>query len=193
VADLQVEEPSRPTKVVHQVHTRIHREDEGYQIAQDKVPVSFEAGVTTGRHLHKGGKAVLGSDTIPVQRSLLPGNIWHSNAQRIFSISIANLFMGHMENKLWRRRLFSRVWVRYVGDVFAKVHKDEVLDLLILLNSQHESIKITYEMEEDGKLPFLDVEVIAKNDNTGLLFKSIASLPTQSGSSSTHLTTPSNT
>jgi hypothetical protein len=54
---------------------------------------------------------------------------------------IANLFMGHMENKL--NRLFHRVWVRYVDDVFAVVHKDVVLDLLAILNSQHESIKFT--------------------------------------------------
>jgi hypothetical protein len=58
--------------------------------------------------------------------ALLPTSIWHINGQRI----------GHMENKLKRRRLFPRVWVGYVNDVFAMVHKDEVLDLLTLLNSQ---------------------------------------------------------
>jgi hypothetical protein len=61
-----------------------------------------------------------------------------------------------MENKLTRRRLFPRVWVRHVNDV---VHKDGVLDLLTILNSQNESIKSTYKMEKDGNLPFLDVEV----------------------------------
>jgi hypothetical protein len=61
---------------------------------------------------------------------------------------IANLFKGHMENELKHRRLFPRVWVRNVDDVFAVVHKNGVLDLLTLLNSQHESIKYTYEMEK---------------------------------------------
>jgi PHD/YefM family antitoxin component YafN of YafNO toxin-antitoxin module len=83
---------------------------------------------------------------------------------------IANLFMGHMENKLKRRKLFPRVWVRYVDDIFAVVHKDRVLDLLDLLNSQHDSINFTYEVEKDGKLPFLDVEV-RRDEAAGLLFK----------------------
>jgi len=83
---------------------------------------------------------------------------------------IANLFMGHMENKLKRRKLFPRVWVRYVDDVFAVVHKDKVLDLLELLNSQNDSINFTYEIEKDGKLPFLDVEV-RRDGAAGLLFK----------------------
>jgi hypothetical protein len=68
---------------------------------------------------------------------------------------IANLFMGHMKNKLKYRLLFPRVWVRSVDDVFAVVHKDGVLDLWTLLNSQHESIKFTSEMEKDGKLPLI--------------------------------------
>jgi hypothetical protein len=54
--------------------------------------------------------------------------------------------------------------VRYVDAVFVVVHKDGVLDLLTLLNSQHESIKFNYEMEKDDKMPILDVE-IRRNDN----------------------------
>jgi hypothetical protein len=41
------------------------------------------------------------------------------------------------------------------------VHKD----LLALLNSLHETINFTYDMEKDAKLTFLDVEV-RRNDNT---------------------------
>jgi hypothetical protein len=50
------------------------------------------------------------------------------------------------------------------------VHKHGVLDLLALLSSQVNSIKFTNEMEKDGKLSFLNVEV-RRNINTGLLFK----------------------
>jgi hypothetical protein len=46
-----------------------------------------------------------------------------------------------------------------------------VLDLLrLILNGQHELIKFTYDMEKDGKLPFLDFEV-GRNDNIVLLYK----------------------
>jgi hypothetical protein len=38
---------------------------------------------------------------------------------------IANLFMRYMENKLKRRRLFPRVWVRYVDDVLLWFTKTE--------------------------------------------------------------------
>jgi hypothetical protein len=73
-------------------------------------------------------------------------------------LSIANWFMGQIENKLKSRQLFFKVWARYMDDVFAVVHKDRVLNLLVLLNSQHESIK-------DGKLSFLDVEVKRNGDS----------------------------
>jgi hypothetical protein len=78
---------------------------------------------------------------------------------------VANLFMGVFEQKLKRRKLFPKLWVRYVDDVFAIVHKDKIEDLMSLLNAQCPSIKFTCEIEKEGVLPFLDVEVRRTEDN----------------------------
>jgi hypothetical protein len=69
---------------------------------------------------------------------------------------VANLSMWVFEQKLW---------VRYVDDVFAIVHKDKIEDLMSLLNAQCPSIKFTCEIEKEGVLPFLDVEVRRTEDN----------------------------
>jgi hypothetical protein len=52
-----------------------------------------------------------------------------------------------------------------VDDVFADVLKDKIVDLLALLNCQHESIKFTHEIEVNGTLPVLDVEVKRLTNN----------------------------
>jgi hypothetical protein len=62
---------------------------------------------------------------------------------------IANFFMGYLENKLKWKKLFPKLWMRYTDDVYVVVHKDQVEDLL----------EYTHEVEQDGTLPFLDVEV----------------------------------
>lgn len=40
--------------------------------------------------------------------------------------------------------------IRYVLDVFVIVSKNEILNILAVLNSKYESIKFTYETEIDG-------------------------------------------
>jgi hypothetical protein len=89
VTDQQAERPSRRTRTVrpNYEHTRIHREGEEHSTHQGQSAglvrrrgaLSQCPGKTTGRHLHKSGKAVHGTDTILVLRSFLPANIWHSN------------------------------------------------------------------------------------------------------------------
>ena len=72
---------------------------------------------------------------------------------------IAELFMADFEMKLKKENLLPRVWIRYVDDVCAVVLKEQVPEILKMLNSRHESIKFTCEIEQDGKLPFLDLEL----------------------------------
>lgn len=55
---------------------------------------------------------------------------------------VAELFMASFEVKLRNGGLLPRVWHRYVDDVCAVVHKDDVQKTLDILNSQHESIII---------------------------------------------------
>ena len=50
------------------------------------------------------------------------------------------------------------VWLRYVDDTFTIIKKEEI--------ENHESIKFTHEIENEGKLPFLDVNVTRKLDGS---------------------------
>jgi hypothetical protein len=75
----------------------------------------------------------------------------------------ANVFMSNFENKLMKelRELGLSVWLRYVDDVFATVEKEEDAEkILEFLNRQHPNIRFTIEKEANGRLPFLDTEVI---------------------------------
>ncbi|XP_055306468.1 uncharacterized protein LOC129570775 [Sitodiplosis mosellana] len=72
---------------------------------------------------------------------------------------IADLFMSAFEVNLKRQNLLPRVWHRYVDDVWAVINKNEIENVLDILNKQVETINFTYETEKDGKLPFLDLEV----------------------------------
>ena len=58
------------------------------------------------------------------------------------------------------------LWLRYVDDTFTAVHKDEIDDFHKHLNEQHAGIQFTREIEEDGKLPFLDC--LVSHDNNEL-------------------------
>ena len=48
-------------------------------------------------------------------------------------------------------------WMRYVDDTFAFIKPGEELYIQEQLNAYHQKIQFTFEMEKDGKLPFLDV------------------------------------
>ena len=57
-----------------------------------------------------------------------------------------------------------RAWLRYVDDTFTAVHKDEIDDFHDHLNEQNADIQFTKEIEENGKLPFLDCLVSRDNN-----------------------------
>ena len=54
--------------------------------------------------------------------------------------------------------------LRYVDDTFTAVHKDEIDDFYNHLNEQNADIQFTKEIEENGKLPFLDCLVSRDNN-----------------------------
>jgi hypothetical protein len=75
---------------------------------------------------------------------------------------IANIFMEDFEQKaLESAPLKPKCWFRYVDDTFVIwQHRRETLDAFLNhLNTRHDDIKFTMEVERDGILPFLDVKV----------------------------------
>ncbi|XP_055522576.1 uncharacterized protein LOC129716761 [Wyeomyia smithii] len=79
---------------------------------------------------------------------------------------LAELFMSDFEGKLKEEKIFPRVWKRYVDDVFAIVEERHLEQTLELLNTRHPTIKFTVEQEVDKKLPFLDLIISRKSDNS---------------------------
>ena len=56
------------------------------------------------------------------------------------------------------------LWLRYVDDTFTAVHKDGIDDFHEHRNSQNADIQFTKEIEENGKIPFLDCLVTRDNN-----------------------------
>lgn len=85
------------------------------------------------------------------------------------SPEIANIFISYLELELKKDIVFPRCWQRYVDDVFAIIKKHQLRRLMKLLNcTKNKPIEFTYEIEDNNKLPFLDLEV-TRNPSTNRL------------------------
>ena len=91
---------------------------------------------------------------------------------------LAEIFMDHLENKLFQSKvpLLSNVfyWYRYVDDVlccWTGSHR-QAHNFLTFLNSLHPRINFTMEMESDGILNFLDLSIsTSKNKHEFAIFR----------------------
>jgi hypothetical protein len=80
----------------------------------------------------------------------------------IANIFMHNFEMKHMDNLI---KLGVKFWSRFVDDVFVIIKKgSEVEKILDFLNSQHNKLKFTMEMEINKQINFLDIKVKRKND-----------------------------
>ena len=81
-----------------------------------------------------------------------------------FSV-VAEIVMQHVEERtLATCRQMIPLWLRYVDDTFTAVHKDEIDVFHDHLNKQNADIQFTKEIEESGKVPFLDCLVSCDNN-----------------------------
>ena len=79
---------------------------------------------------------------------------------------VAEIVMQNIEEQAlvtYKRTL--PLWLRYVDDTFTAVYKDEIDDFHEHLNRQNAGIQFTKEIEENGKIPFLDCLVTRDNNN----------------------------
>ena len=73
------------------------------------------------------------------------------------SVVVAEIVMQHVEERaLATCQQTIPLWLRYVDDTFIAVHRDEIDNFHNHLNEQNDNIQFTKEIEENGKLPFLD-------------------------------------
>ena len=78
----------------------------------------------------------------------------------------ADIIMVELENSMATRLsnpLYS--WRRYVDGTFTFVKEGSITFVLEQLNSYHPNLQFTYELENVGKLSFLDIVVIRQNSN----------------------------
>jgi len=85
---------------------------------------------------------------------------------------VANMFMEHLERKLLDTApedLKPKLWKKYVDDILEIVKKSSVEKLTEFLNELDDShnIQFTYEVEQGGQLPFLDL-LLNRTENGGL-------------------------
>ena len=78
------------------------------------------------------------------------------------SALVANMFMEHLERKLLDtapENLKHKLWKRYMDDMLEIVKKGSVEKLTKFINELDDSsnMKFTYEVEQGGQLPFLDL------------------------------------
>ena len=73
------------------------------------------------------------------------------------SVVVAEIVMQHAEeHALATCQQTIPLWLCYVDNTFTAVHRDEIDDFHNHLNEQNDDIQFTKEIEENGKLPFLD-------------------------------------
>ena len=78
---------------------------------------------------------------------------------------VEEIVMQHVEERaLATCRQTIPLWLRYVDDTFTTIHKDEIDTFHDHLNEQNADIQFTKEIEENGKLPFLDCLVSRDNN-----------------------------
>ena len=76
----------------------------------------------------------------------------------------AGIFMVELERTILRTlREHMKPWKRYVDGTISYIKEESIGHVLSKLNGYHDSIEFAYEVENDGKLPFLDVLVIGKD------------------------------
>ena len=81
------------------------------------------------------------------------------------SVVVAEIVMQNIEEQALAT--YTRtvpLWLRYVDDTFTAVHKDGIDDFHEHLNRQNADIQFTKQIEENGKIPFLDYLVTRHNN-----------------------------
>ena len=81
------------------------------------------------------------------------------------SVVVGEIAMQNIEEQALAAYTRTRpLWLCYVDDTFTAVHKDGIGDFHKHLNRQNVDIQFTKEIEENGKIPFVDCLVTHDNN-----------------------------
>ena len=70
---------------------------------------------------------------------------------------LANIWLSQYEPVI---KDTAKIFERYIDDITRSINKNNIADKLKEINSLHPNLKFTIEIEEDGRLAFLDLEII---------------------------------
>ena len=112
---------------------------------------------------------VLSANAITKTKNSLLQNFqffWKYETKFFGVVLIAEIVMQDIEESaLSTYRQTIPLWLRYVDDTFTAVRDDEIDAFHHHLNEQNTDVQFTREVEENGKLPFLDCPV-SRDDNS---------------------------
>ena len=78
---------------------------------------------------------------------------------------ITGIFMVELEKSLIPNLMeHMSPWKRYIDDTIVVIKLSSIEHVLSILNSFHQNIEFTYELEQNGKINFLDLMLIRTND-----------------------------
>ena len=78
---------------------------------------------------------------------------------------IAEAVMQRLEQSIVGQ-LKPKVWIRYVDDTFVIIKRNDVHEALNCMNHALDGIRFTLEVEQDRRLPFLDILVERTTEGT---------------------------
>ena len=79
---------------------------------------------------------------------------------------VADLFLQKLEFQVVKKNPHISCWSRYMDDIFSIYTSDQLESILQSLHQFHNKIKFTVEHEKNGTLPFLDVLVCRRQDDS---------------------------
>jgi hypothetical protein len=69
---------------------------------------------------------------------------------------LANIWLSKYEPEI---RDSAKIFERYMDDIIREIKRQEIEAILRRINQLHPTLKFTIEQEEDGRLPFLDLQI----------------------------------
>ncbi|XP_055522595.1 uncharacterized protein LOC129716783 [Wyeomyia smithii] len=126
----------------------------GVELRMGEILVSFDV------------KALFPSVPVPDAIQSFRGHLERSRASSIQIEAYTSIVERCMDQNFFTFRGKFYRQKRYVDDVFAIVEERHLEQTLELLNTRHPTIKFTVEQEVDKKLPFLDLIISRKPDNS---------------------------
>jgi len=95
-------------------------------------------------------------------------------------VLFANFYLGHIEQLIFAKQptLKPKIYLRYIDDIFIAINDINNIDQLIDSLQSNSILKFTKELENNNKLPFLDVQ-LQRDDNS--FTTSVYVKPTNSG------------